>query len=139
MRARLAAEQEPTLHASLANIAEVVGFREGLEREIRRTSVSLLGSLTDMEALRDRLVRIDAEGASAVPEVAAGGLGSHYIIAAMVAVARRRLTPEYCWSWSPGTPNADSHCRISSVILLLDMVHVGRPSRGKVGNNLGQT
>ena len=78
MRARLAAEQEPTLHASLANIAEVVVFIEGLEREVRRPSVSLLGSLTDMEALRGRLVRIDAEGASAVPEVAAGGLGSHF-------------------------------------------------------------
>ena len=82
MRARLAAEQEPTLYASLANIAEVVVLIEGLKREARRPSVSLLGcpqgSLTDMKALRGRLVRIDAEGASAVPEVAAGGLGRHF-------------------------------------------------------------
>ena len=78
MRARLAAEQEPTLYASLANIAEVVVLIEGLKREARRPSVSLLGSLTDMKALRGRLVRIDAEGAGAVPEVAAGSLGSHF-------------------------------------------------------------
>ena len=76
MRVRLAAEQEPTLHASLANIAEVVVFLEGLEREIRRTSVSLLGS---------RKWRLVVSGAT-------------FIIAAIVAVARRRLMPEYCWS-----------------------------------------
>ena len=65
--------------------------------------------------------------------------GATFIKAAIVAVARRRLTPENLCSCSRGTPNAKSQSRIDSVTLLLDMVPGGRPSLGHVGNSFGQT